>query len=453
LRDRTPAFPGIHDALLQLVQRALPIVLANGPRVIEDERWVRHEHTMYRQVGAFRHWNIRSPQPWSQIELFPEFGALRQAIGNEPAVERQLGTLVGTPLSAMQITLESVVSTVIAKVLNTGAETFDAAAFETAYSEIERGLASDTVTYWTVAPLVGFACSADGVRLSPSVAIRKLTDAEVVRSIEVGLLQSVFGQGHPIDPPDFAIEVSQTLPKRVGEQSESAEQVQRWFEEPQTAIAHLVSVLRLFKTGRVAGGGTIAATDQWFAPMASVYQRGDVRPPYNTTYELSATEVTDFVNFYTACDSDAVRRSKGLEMAIRRLDYSAERQRVDDKIVDLMIAAEALFLGQDRASERGELRYRLSLRAALFTPSNDWSPRQLFNLYRTAYDARSTVAHGGSQERRELPDGTSVSLAVFSEEVAKQLRMAVKRAIEHCATSRHQFNVDWEGLILPSSSN
>ncbi len=449
LRDGTPAFAGVHDALLHLVDRALPIVVADGPRAIEDERWVRREHTMYRQVGAFQQWNIRSPQPWSQVEALPEFAALRQAIADEPLVHKQMGTLVGTPLSAMQITIESVVSTLIVKMLNAGAEVFNLATFEVSYAEIESGLVSDTVTYRTVAPLVGFACPQDEVRLSPFLAIRRLTDPEIVRAIEVGLLQSVFGPGRPIDPPGFGIEVTQTLPKRIGDQTESVDQVQRWFEEPQTSIGHLLSVLRLFRTGRVSVAGTIATTSQWFAPMAATYRRGDARPPYNnTTYELGEIEVGDFANFYAACGSIAVRRSKGLEMAVRRLDYSSERQRADDRIIDLMIAGEALFLGQDRASERGELRYRLSLRAAVFSPTDDWSARQLFTLYRTAYDARSTVAHGSSRDQWELPDGRMVTLGVLAEEVAKQLRRAIKRAIEQCATTRRQFYVDWESLIL-----
>jgi len=47
-----------------------------------------------------------------------------------------------------------------------------------------------------------------------------------------------------------------------------------------------------------------------------------------------------------------------MEGALRRFNFAAERTLPEDAIVDLMIAAETLFLSEAAPVDRGELRYR-----------------------------------------------------------------------------------------------
>jgi hypothetical protein len=80
-----------------------------------------------------------------------------------------------------------------------------------------------------------------------------------------------------------------------------------------------------------------------------------------------------------------------LANAVRRFSYACERDRPDDRLVDLMIAAESLFLGGESGpGNRGELSYRLSLRAAFFIDSRDYSP----GLLRIALQKGINVASG-----------------------------------------------------------
>jgi hypothetical protein len=62
--------------------------------------------------------------------------------------------------------------------------------------------------------------------------------------------------------------------------------------------------------------------------------------------------------------------------------------RSDDEIVDLVIAAESLFLG---GKDPREMRFRLSLHAATFVELEDVSAKELAIFMRRAYDARSSV--------------------------------------------------------------
>jgi putative transposase len=90
--------------------------------------------------------------------------------------------------------------------------------------------------------------------------------------------------------------------------------------------------------------------------------------------------------------------------AVKRFSYASERDRPDDRLVDLMIAAESLFLcSEDDPANRGELRYRLALRAAFFIDSRDYSRREVFNHMRKAYDNRSAIVHGSGDKNHRFP--------------------------------------------------
>ena len=72
----------------------------------------------------------------------------------------------------------------------------------------------------------------------------------------------------------------------------------------------------------------------------------------------------------------------------------------------MVVAAEAFYLaeGTGAAKDRSEMRYRLSLRAAVWSDGTmpGWTREQIFRQMRSGYDVRSAVAHGGRPEQRDL---------------------------------------------------
>lgn len=68
----------------------------------------------------------------------------------------------------------------------------------------------------------------------------------------------------------------------------------------------------------------------------------------------------------------------------------------EDKLISMFISLESLFLGKE---ERGELRYRLSLRAATLIGNMSGRKRsELFDDLKRLYDKRSAVVHGGAEK-------------------------------------------------------
>src|SRR5262249_13453507 len=126
----------------------------------------------------------------------------------------------------------------------------------------------------------------------------------------------------------------------------------------------------------------------------------------------------------------------------------------DDALVDYMISAESLFLS-DPSSDRGEMRYRLSHRAAIFIDSAQYIRRDVFGFMQRAYDARSAIVHGaGTPKLTKLkgPKGEMLSLHDFTELTGTLMREALRKAILS-SNERGQLAVDWDALIFPDGDD
>jgi hypothetical protein len=149
-----------------------------------------------------------------------------------------------------------------------------------------------------------------------------------------------------------------------------------------------------------------------------------------------------------------VQRHKGLALALRRLSYQAQRERPEDELLDTMIAAEGLYLtGLGNESYRGELRYRLSLRAALWADTNelDLTKREIFRLMQSAYDARSAIANGGNPDPKLMRiQGNRVELAELVKKTKEVVSTGSRKALT-AAASDGSWPPDWEALVLPES--
>jgi len=83
-----------------------------------------------------------------------------------------------------------------------------------------------------------------------------------------------------------------------------------------------------------------------------------------------------------------------------------------------MICAESLFLADFGVPrDRGEHRYRLSLRSAVFIQSPPHTRRAIYAHMRRAYDARSAIVHDGGEPRPDVLkslDGAQIPLDEFA---------------------------------------
>lgn len=104
-----------------------------------------------------------------------------------------------------------------------------------------------------------------------------------------------------------------------------------------------------------------------------------------------------------------------MRVALDRLNQALRRQNIVDKAIDLGIALEVMLLHGIGKKDRGELKFRSSIRGATFLGGGKPERLKTLKLLKDAYDLRSDAVHSGVLEmekkgpppERVLEDATS----------------------------------------------
>jgi len=104
-----------------------------------------------------------------------------------------------------------------------------------------------------------------------------------------------------------------------------------------------------------------------------------------------------------------------LDIALSRFDDGYERVKPEDKIIDYMIALEALYL---QGESSGELAYRFAHRMAVLLAAKKEERQQLFSQIKKSYELRSKIVHGAKyklspQDVWFVEDKLRLSIKVF----------------------------------------
>jgi hypothetical protein len=233
-----------------------------------------------------------------------------------------------------------------------------------------------------------------------------------------------------------AVRSSGRLPKIVGDDVEidleAAKRDDAKQAEANDSVEQVVSALRLFGIESVFPAAIIHRTNRWSFGHDRVFP-GRFQPDIHFSTHADGPWLSSFKQFWDGLQSEGVQRRKFLDTAVRRYSYAHERHRLEDKIVDLLIAAEALFLSDHKDDPyKGEIRYRLSLRAAAFLAKDREARSRIFRQMRAAYDLRSAVVHGSDVKKVKLPkqpDGSPPQPEDFVWTIQELVRVALHKAI------------------------
>lgn len=151
--------------------------------------------------------------------------------------------------------------------------------------------------------------------------------------------------------------------------------------------------------------------------------------------ELDSKQVLQLISIWKMVRGNASGKfKKRVVNAARRLFYSETRTKPEDALVDCIIAAESLYLDDDK----NELTYRLSLNAALWIDDSEQRRKETFLLFKKAYGLRSKVVHGSSVN--------VVEITRIIDELKKVIRQGIRKALVRLET---QTNVpDWNAMIF-----
>jgi hypothetical protein len=456
-------FPELKEALCKWASDAVTRLLATEN---SQELSASLPHWQRDSDGIFRNRESVS-EVWSRsvvdlLQQLPSWVEVEGILQSDSRLNFQINTLVGA-MSSGRGRLEASHVGLCVLPSPTEVDSFDEA-FAERYAKIEHFLAATEFESVVVWPISGLVSGDLPVQLDTSLELDTMSDWELGLALDAEIVRPMFPRVPIFDPrPEHrtCLRYRYRSPKVVGEsdQGESSRIATKLEEDLQQIRASFEETLGLVLSKPVVVAGRFNALSEW-TPMGGgiSYQQTPLSLQARfLIVHLDGEQLSDLRNIWQWLQKPGLlQKHKGLALALRRISYQAQRERPEDELLDTMIAAEALYLSElGNEPYRGELRYRLSLRAAVWVDPDqvEFTRYEVLKLMQSAYDARSAIAHGGTPKPNNMKiRGEKVSLndlvAAAKSVIAAGCRTALAKAV-----SEGEWLPDWDRLTLSLSGN
>jgi len=209
------------------------------------------------------------------------------------------------------------------------------------------------------------------------------------------------------DYPNSIIYVETKIETTEGSDNNVEEKADEIYEQ-------LEAMLRLFSPGDIFLRRTISVgmplkSDEFIWGSFVDYRPIKPKPEplyQREPYELSGETLRQFREFFSQYWDIINQKHQPIYNALYRFNSSYERRTVSDRLIELMIAMEALF------GDKEYHRYKIPLRCACMLYPPGEVRKQAFTTIKQFYDERSAIIHGG---RLELDSNSKGEVDQFEE--------------------------------------
>lgn len=457
---QSPLRDKVRDAVASLLVAALRDLAERdgAPRVgaIADPRnWWRYGQESF---VALR------PDAWHMPErvtvvgwlgTFAEMTAVREAVDADPVLGTRLDTMVGTEFSLQRRPLDRLlVEHLLEPMIVTGRTyDFDEAVFDRHFARLDVGLRADTIRFVEFVPLNGFTSSMADIALADGVVLRPMTDRQISRAIQVLAVPAEFSGGpNSVQVSRFhqwAVMREQDYPVRSYKQGMPEQPHGPDFPRLEEPAQTLVTALRVVCGGSVVATRPIHAPhDDDFPPTAegsaalSAMVAADIGRP---TRLLTDDQVDAVRGVYEMLATPAVREDRSLQVALRRFVFAGSKARPEDRLIDLVICCEALFLKRHgiKGRQKGAPAAANAGRLLAGDPVLGVEREEVEELVEAAYRRRNREVHGDHPVREPmtlLGGATTEDLARFVEDlglvVGRALHLVLSELSRPAATTQ-----------------
>jgi hypothetical protein len=362
---------------------------------------------------------------------------LREYLGDPTSIHSWTAALAefeaDPRLSGRRLTVEQPPLTIkgflVRLVSQQGSLRFDSRVFDPLYQETEDYFYQDTVTYRYLAPLSRFSTEEDEILLDSGLSI-----VEVPNDWRQEMLDA------SVNLPQLAAELEGAASTKHGLvlylqlQKEQGEEVPRRMQGHQEdAIKHVrnvfrlvCSALRLFKAGAVGYEQVIPRPTSWVPWRSAGVWGGGLPSSLGERYVFSEEEAAGFAGFWPWYRDATTIAGRTVSLALRRFNMAYARGSDEDRLVDFMIAFEALLLQNERSKRR-----ILANRVAALLSENPDERTAIREELEAAYEQRNKILHDGEADKSlSLGDGTGVTLGQLNARVEERLRGAIQAAMK-----------------------
>ena len=450
----------LYDTLLSLTKVVLEIVsrrIQDNHVVTTENVWEKQNEDSYvRQQIQRPLWPIVLHKAKKEIINTKEYLNFLYVVNEDTIILSLLDNpvcvyLVSRTLEAIEIALWPVYEFLT----DQGIAEFNISSFNSVYFKIESALYSKEIDCENITPLCGFDMDDSEISLTENISIVKLSEKEILELFRLGIILGSRNIDDRViyDVHEYAIKISYKLPKIIGKRDELIRDIKEDEFLSNKNEGNLIDALRIYKEGNIYPITTIRR-GKGVLPFGVSYSFGaPVKPFMKNKYSLSGNEINEFKSFWRQYSEAELPEKKFLSAGIRRFSQSNERNNIEDRIIDLMISAEAIFLSSG-GSFQGELKYRISHRASMFIGNNDVEMQKyVFDFMQKAYDVRSSIVHGSKPKLPKKRGGSTYTLEEFCGDIERYLQVSIKKAIIMAATAKDKSNaIDWKSIIFPQNN-
>lgn len=205
------------------------------------------------------------------------------------------------------------------------------------------------------------------------------------------------------------------------------------------------SSIRLFKDYPLRTGTELQLRPEFLRhtiPFQSAYH-SLLDTPYQTgpVYTISSGEAPSLSRFSESFFKIDIRKWRALLVSLRRYDFYQQKSDVEDRIIDLIIALEAM-IGSNLSF--GEINYKIALRCAYLIGTAGGNRTEVFDIIDLAYAVRSRIVHGDDDPMNTKKDQRKKydlkNIYILQEKLSHYVRLVLKTMIEIVAEKEISIN-------------
>jgi hypothetical protein len=403
------------------------------------------------------------PEARYQLSRLRTYRALEKAIVRSRAFAPMIGRRVGVPGPQERFDPWNVACAFMPDLGDPAQR--DAGWFEARYHYFSSMLKDNALEYQMTCPIQGASFDEETIELAPGLTITRLTPDEVSDALDRDVLdRGPFGDQITFwldETSSFALKKQVSLPIRIADdevggrsQSYPGESVQDEACRTREELRHCLALITE-EDVRVTSGLILPKERDHLIFAEEHYRSRDTPPPLYvppSMFRLDRDSCLMLQRLWVISHDESFVQNKGLALAVRRLASGVSRVHPEDRLLDVFIAAEAFYLSEvGTAKDRGELRYRLALRAAVWSEgtASGRSKREVFDLIKRGYDVRSAVAHGGEPRARDMfVSSDRDRLPELTRAVEEIVRGGLRRALRQMPAAGTHLKIPWDDVIL-----
>lgn len=386
---------------------------------------------------------------WGDISEMKSCAIAMQEVLRDSCWSGHIGKFVGCTFSARTLREDTIFMELLDRCLSeTGNFEFCEYCFCRHIDAFDNAFVESDIEYSRVTLIPGLELE-ENIEVSSRISLERLTSEGVAELIGAGLIGATsynLRRGVAHSPGNVAIVTRYLVPKVICENIESfgkvhnAEKEWNRLNDEESIVVDLLSLV----TGRaITPTGSL---EKSINPLSCLPPQPKPNGISSNAYvehcAITREEANNFQRLLKIYTETVASGWPSLSVALKRYSTAMSRKSLDDKVIDMMISAEAIFLG-----DNSELAYKLSLRAATLLGHDQESKQQIFSIFKTAYSLRSKIVHGILPVTRDHRDYQRHEATV--DELSKLINKAIVKVFEIADKKGTKDNrINWEDMLL-----